>query len=263
MNDNFIDEEQNLSSVAQEGSVVKYNTSILKQPRMNSREARLFLIVVCAVAIVLALIFTLSFVEKFFKEPARESQLFLNTLEKEVDYQMPILNLYTGLDPAAVRESFASAGYESIDLTDEVTLAEGSGYDLVKNSVECDLELTRKFFTENDENLSPSECAMVINGSWRLDSDSPTGNTVRLRYADVESETIDAAIAKAISYQGLETAEVLEFGVDNTGNTFKAGKVLIDGTEYLWRVSAYNLNGVYDIQGLPENSYYVGTRFTL
>ena len=107
--------------------------------------------------------------------------------------------------------------------------------------------------------LSASEAALLLNGSWTLDADRSDGTSMRLRYADFSSGSLDAAIA-----EGFDPATIAEdgMGVDEVGNTFKQGTVDVDGTAYTWKVSALPLSEMYDISGLPETAVYVGVRLS-
>lgn len=85
---------------------------------------------------------------------------------------------------------------------------------------------------------------------------------MRVRYADFASGTADVAIQSAKEAEGLSDIQATDAGVDDSGNTYQAGIVEVNGETYNWRVSVIALSEVYEVSGLPQNALFVGIRFT-
>ena len=169
---------------------------------------------------------------------ARAQASVEENLSREVSYDLPALTSYITLNDDEIKQAVADAGLTVID----------------KGGMSDDPEAK----------LSASEAALLLNGSWTLDADRSDGTSMRLRYADFSSGSLDAAIDAAIAAEGFDPATIAEdgMGVDEVGNTFKQGTVDVDGTAYTWKVSALPLSEMYDISGLPETAVYVGVRLS-
>ncbi len=111
------------------------------------------------------------------------------------------------------------------------------------------------------DKLSAADAVRLLKGAWTLDVSRKAGESIRLRYADFDSGTIEKAVQGAMQAEGLESAEITDNGVDDSGNTFQAGTVATDSGTYNWRVSAIELSEMYDISGLPNTAFFVGIRF--
>ena len=167
---------------------------------------------------------------------ARAQASVEENLSREVSYDLPALTSYITLNDDEIKQAVADAGLTVID--------KGG----MSDDPEAALELIK----------------LPSDGSWTLDADRSDGTSMRLRYADFSSGSLDAAIDAAIAAEGFDPATIAEdgMGVDEVGNTFKQGTVDVDGTAYTWKVSALPLSEMYDISGLPETAVYVGVRLS-
>lgn len=194
---------------------------------------------------------------------ARAQASVKENLSREVAYDLPALTSYIALSDEEIKQAVADAGLTVIDkggMSDDPEAA----LELIKLPSDVSELDAGLMYNKGVSKLSASEAALLLNGSWTLDADRSDGTSMRLRYADFSSGSLDAAIDAAIAAEGFDPATIAEdgMGVDEVGNTFKQGTVDVDGTAYTWKVSALPLSEMYDISGLPETAVYVGVRLS-
>ena len=194
---------------------------------------------------------------------ARAQASVEENLSREVSYDLPALTSYITLNDDEIKQAVADAGLTVIDkggMSDDPEAA----LELIKLPSDVSELDAGLMYNKGVSKLSASEAALLLNGSWTLDADRSDGTSMRLRYADFSSGSLDAAIDAAIAAEGFDPATIAEdgMGVDEVGNTFKQGTVDVDGTAYTWKVSALPLSEMYDISGLPETAVYVGVRLS-
>lgn len=194
---------------------------------------------------------------------ARAQASLEENLTREVPYDLPALTSYMSLSDEEIKQAVADAGYTVID---RGSLQEDpeAPLELIKlpaNVSELDAAV---LYQKGLAKLSASEAALLLNGSWTLDTDRENGTTMVLHYADFASGSIDAALDGAMAAEGFDPATIPDggSGVDEVGNTYKSGTIDVDGTSYAWQVSAVPLSDKYDISGLPDTSVYVGIRLS-
>lgn len=192
---------------------------------------------------------------------ARAQASVEDNLAREVSYDLPVLTQLAVLEDDAIRQTLTDAGYTLYDMSSS---EESSGLDLVKLPSDVTLAEAGVMYAKGVSSLSAGEAALLLNGSWTLDVDRSDGLSLRVRYADFSSGSLEAAVQAAIAAEGFDPATTPQdgSGVDEMGNTYQSGTVDVGGTTYTWRVSAIALSDIYDISGLPETSVYVGIRLT-
>ena len=184
-------------------------------------------------------------------------------LSREVFYDLPALTSYIVLNDDEIKQAIADAGLTVIDkggLSEDPEAA----LELIKLPADVSELDAGLLYNKGVSKLTASEAALLLNGSWTLDADRTEGLSMRLRYADFSSGSLDAAIDAAIAAEGFDPATIAEdgSGVDEVGNTFKQGTVEANGATYSWKVSAIPLSDMYDISGLPETATYIGVRLS-
>ena len=135
------------------------------------------------------------------------------------------------------------------------------GFEVIKLPADLTVEEAGLMYMTGIDKLSAADAVRLLKGAWTLDVSRKAGESIRLRYADFDSGTIEKAVQGAMQAEGLESAEITDNGVDDSGNTFQAGTVATDSGTYNWRVSAIELSEMYDISGLPNTAFFVGIRF--
>lgn len=183
-------------------------------------------------------------------------------LTREVSYDLPQLQNLVVYDDASMKQSFVDAGLTTYLLSDE---SDVSSFNLAKLPADVTVEEAAVMYTKGIANLGAADAAKLLKGSWTLYVDHEGGTSYRLRYTDFDSGSAEAAVDAAITAEGFDPATVgaENQGVDDAGNTYKAGTVVgADGNVYNWRVSAIDLSEIYGVSGLPEDAMYVGIRLT-
>jgi hypothetical protein len=204
------------------------------------------------------------FLSKYFdqvmNEPLRQQEALQENLAREVSYDLPSLAALMPLDDEAMMASLTEAGYTLYERTPVGTNPEG-GFEVIKLPADLTVEEAGLMYMTGIDKLSAADAVRLLKGAWTLDVSRKAGESIRLRYADFDSGTIEKAVQGAMQAEGLESAEITDNGVDDSGNTFQAGTVATDSGTYNWRVSAIELSEMYDISGLPNTAFFVGIRF--
>lgn len=244
-----------------EGAIAYLDGSALARPAFLPRKALpivgIFVIVAAVIGVFLFTYVNDNFIHAATKERAGVEE----NLAREVSIDLPNLAQLMALDDASIQQSFTDAGLTTMVTSQEGDYPEG-GFELVKLPSDVTLAEAGILYMEGISNISTSDAARLLNGSWTLDVNRKDGLTARVRYADFTSGSIDAAIQNAMVAEGLDSSTLGDAGVDSAGNTYQSGTVEVDGTTYTWRVSALPLSNVYKVNGFPETAVYVGIRFT-
>lgn len=190
--------------------------------------------------------------------PVREAEATQTNITREVDYGFPIIKDLIQLDDATIMQIFADNGYSIYNLNsaDE----SGMGFDVIKLPPDVSTVDAALMYSQGVSNLSSSEAALLLNGSWRFTVGRSGYTDANVKYADFSSGGVDQAVQNAIINQGLAETALGESGIDGAGNTFQEGQIDVNGVIYTWRVSSCPLSEVYSVSGLPESAAYVGVR---
>ncbi|MBQ9067832.1 MAG: hypothetical protein IJ131_02065 [Eggerthellaceae bacterium] len=196
--------------------------------------------------------------------PVRYAETIALAINEGRDLNLPVLNNYVDSDNNGIREAFASAGYQTIDV-DALYAREGeepdpNSIDLVKIPSDVPYDRSVELFQGNLRRVEVSDAAHFLASTWRFTTYLADGVDLKVKYAHFTSDTIEEAIAAGIAAQGWTDSTFGESGVDQSGNTYQNGTVQMDDRVLHWTVSACPLDEVYNVNGLPENSYYVGAR---
>lgn len=250
--------EQKEVTYAQGEGPVRYldGSSLLRTGALSRQQLALVAVLVVAAAVIGGA-FLLNVVDSLVHAPEREQAAIEENLTRDVAYDLPQLTAYAQADDATILQSFADAGFATYEIS-----ADENGFDVLKLPADVSAEQAGLMYVQGISNLSATDASLLLNGSWRMTVDRTSGTDMRVRYADFASGSVDAAVAAAIEAEGLSGATMGEAGTDDSGNTYQAGTVEVDGATYSWRVSAIALSAVYDIAGLPETASYVGVRLT-
>lgn len=192
---------------------------------------------------------------------ARTEQSTQDNLTREVSYDLPVLSNLVSYSDQDMQQSFVDAGLTTYLLSDA---SDVGSFNLAKLPADVSVEEAALMYSRGVARLGASDAAKLLKGSWTLYVDHDGGTSLRLRYADFNSGSVDLALDAAIAAQGFNLDTVGDDqGVDDAGNTYKAGTVIgSDGQTYTWRVSTLPLSEMYDISGLPSNAVYVGVRLS-
>lgn len=249
----------------QEGSVYYLDGSSLKRPlKLGPREMVVMLVLV-AIAIGLSIFVYVSTTTSMSEAAARSQATTEENLARDMVYGIPYLPDLIWLTNSDIIAAEENQGYRLYDMGGADGLSEDGTMRFMKIPSDMTLTETASMMAGGGiSSLDAAQAALLLNGSWTFEVQRGENIEMRVRYVDFDAETIDAAIDWAVGYEGFnwENAVETDYGVDAAGNTFRAGTVNVDGYTYGWQVSAIDLSDVYDIQGLPENSVYVGIRYS-
>ncbi len=246
------------------GGPVRYlDDSGLKRPLTAPRQQMAVMAAFVLVAAVIGGILLHSVLDAVNGSAARAQASMEENLARDVSYDLPALAALASLDDASIRQTFADAGYSTVDLSTEEEFPSG-GFELAKLPSDVSTVDAGLMYAQGIAQLSAADAARLLKGSWTLTVDRSEALSMNVRYADFSSGDVNAAVQAAVAAEGFDPATVPEDGqgVDEVGNTFMTGTVDVDGSTYTWRVSAIALSEVYDISGLPDTAVYVGIRLT-
>lgn len=245
------------------GDTVRHlDGSSLLRPQSPSKGSRVAIIVIALVAVVAGVVFLSWFFDTVFHAAAREQASLEENLSRDVSLDLPNVASLASMDDASIEQTLANGGYTTYTISSP-TQDPADPLDIVKLPSDVSLDDAVVLYAQGVSNLSAPDAARLLKGSWRVDSSREDGTSVRVRYADFDSATLEDAISSAIASQGFDEASVTESGTDSSGNVFREGAVDVAGTAATWRVSAIELSNVYSIDGMPANAAYVGIRVTL
>jgi hypothetical protein len=199
-----------------------------------------------------------------FGSAERKQQEIDANLTRDVAYDLPVLSTLVSFDDDTIRQNFADAGYSLYEYSDPADYPNG-GFAEAHFPSDLDNTEATELFDQGISSLDAEEASQLLKGLWMFSVDRSEYLDMRVRYADFSSDSLDAAITAAMEQQGFSAESILAEdgeGVDDVGNTYKAGTIEIDGVTYQWRISAVLLSEVYSISGLPDNALYVGIRIT-
>lgn len=244
------------------GDVRYYDGAELSRPLEMPSRVRVVMYAAMAVAALLGALFLFNYFDSMMNEPLRQQQTLQENLTREVSLDLPLLTKLMPRSDEKVMAVLQKNDYTLYERTPIGTDPDG-GFEVIKLPADVSLEEAGAMYLKGVDKLSAADAVKLLKGGWTLTVSRKNGTSMRLRYADFDSGTIEKAVQNAMAAEGLENATVEDSGVDDSGNTYQTGTVTDkkDRT-YTWRVSVIELSEVYDISGLPNTAYFVGIRFS-
>ena len=244
----------------EEQSVVYPDGSALLRPLDPPRSLKAKMLVPVVAACLIGGAVFLGYANAIIVEPQRQQEALEENITRDVALDLPAIAPLLSMGDQDIMNSLQTSGYTMYEKT-PIGSNEKGGFEVIKLPSDVSLEQAGLMYIMGIDNPDPSDAGLLLHGSWSLSVDRSAGVNIRVRYADFNSQTIDAAIQNAKAAQGLADVQAEEAGVDDSGNTFQTGKVESNGESYTWRISVCPLSDIYSVSGLPENSYYVGIRY--
>ena len=243
-----------------DGVVYPDGSSLLRPQRPTKAVVAVAGVAVVIAAVLGGMLLT-SFIDNVLHAAEREQEAAQANIVRDVAYDLPVVADYMALDNASISTAFTGLGYTIFQVPSAGSSDEGS--DVFKFPSDVTLAEGGLLYAQGISNLSASDAARILTGSWRFTIERGAQTSMRVRYVDFQSGTLEAALAAGMSSQGYDQTMVSESGTDDSGNLYCTGsQMLADGSEATWRVSVIELEHVYDIKGLPSNAVYVGIRVT-
>ncbi len=242
------------------GPVLYPNAEGLKRPMDMPKKLSPIIIGIAAAALVVGIFLAISVSNYFASSAERSEASFEQTINRGVTLDLPILPQFVGMDNASITATLKAAGYSIIDINSITGETSATDLNLVKLPSDVSAADAAIVYSGGISNLTPTQAATYLSGSWRLNVTGGEYLDMRIKYADFTSGDINTAIQSAMVTEGYSASTLGTSGVDASGNTYQNGTIAIGGVTYNWSVSACALSDVYSISGLPSDSYYVGIR---
>lgn len=224
-------------------------------PKQQVRQSFIFV----AIAAIIGIIIFVNYYNTVVVGAENEAKKVNETINRGVTLDLPHLADYATLDNDTIKSVLTEAGYTLYDNSSSADTAAG-GMDIYKLPSDVTLADAAVAYASGISKLSADSAAKYLTGSWRLLTNHSSGTELKLRYADFNSTTANAAISNAIATEGFDSSTAGEIGTDSVGNTIQSGTVVIDDATYYWTVSTCALSSVYSNDGLPSTAQYVGIR---
>ncbi len=258
---NIVAEEQPTRAKGRSG-VYYLDGSVLLEPQKPTRTDWKFISIFVLIAIIISVFFLSWLYNDVINAAAQEQAYLEELLSQDENLNLPDLTSLLSLDDAAIEQLLVDQGYETYIISSSMIDDEDS-IDIVKLPDGMTSDEGASLYATGISNLSLTSAVNLLYGSWRLDITRSSSTTVRVRYADFSSDSLETALASAMSSQGFAESSISSSGTDSAGNLYREGTLTTDVGTLTWRVSAISLSSVYNIDGLPSTSYYVGIRITL
>lgn len=233
----------------------------LSRPLDSPKHVRMATIVALVAAAVIGGIMLFNYFDAVINAPARERAALEENLSQEVSLGMPGLASLMGLsDEDALAALYATGAtfYERVPLGSSPDVS----FEVMRLPDGLSIADAGALYLAGISNLSATDAAKLLHGSWDLSLSRTEGTNLYVRYADFTSGSVQGAIENARGEAGLGDGELTDSGIDEAGNTYATGTVSDSGITYSWRISAISLDEVYDVSGLPDDAVYVGIRLT-
>ncbi len=243
------------------GDVSYLDGAELTRPQEMPARVRTIMFAAMAVAALIGGLFLTKYFDQILNEPIRQQQALQENLTREVSLDLPQIAQLMPENDEDIMTSLSEAGLTLYERTPVGTNPDG-GFEVIKLPPDMTVEEAGLMYVKGIDRLAAADAVRLLKGAWTLDVSRKAGTSMRVRYADFDSGSIEAAVQNAMQAEGLENAKVTDSGVDDSGNTYQAGTVKSDGEKYTWRVSVIDLSEVYDISGLPNTAFFVGIRFS-
>ncbi len=238
--------------------VSRLDGTALSRPFDLTMPARIVMGVAVAAAAVLGGIAVFNVADTVLNADARSQAAFEDVLAREVSLDVPVLKDIALADDAAIRATLEANGAALVDVKD---MSETGGLSVVKLPADVDPTAALALWAGTGS-VSASDAASALYGAWFLNVEREDYVSMTLRYADFESGDESAALAAAVTAEGLDGTQNSEISEDSSGNTIQTGAVDAGGVMYNWQVSVCSLGEVFSVEGMPSSAIYVGVRFT-
>ncbi len=217
--------------------------------------------VAAAIALVAGGVFVYRTADSILYADEREQAALQESLSRDVTLGLPALSTLLPLDDASIMATLQEGGLNVVSLSD--LLGSADGFEVVKlaDGVEASEAVTEAAVWAGTGSVDAAEAVRLLNGSWTLSVDRSDGVNMNARFADFTSGSADAALAAAVTAQGLDGTATGDVTQDSSGNTIQVGQLSTDDALYQWQVSVCPLKDVYAVSGMPNTAMYVGVRF--
>lgn len=244
-----------------ENENIRYlDAGVLSRPLDMTPRVRAGMLVAMAAAAVIGGFILFQYFDAVVNAPQREQAALEENLARDVSLELPALASFVYMSDEEVMGALNASDttiYERVP----VGTSEDGSFEVIKLPEGVSIADAGVMYLTGIENLSTSDMVKLLNGAWTLTVNHSGEANVSVHYADFASLSVQEAVQSAIEQAGLGNEEIVEAGVDDSGNTYAEGTVSDGVNTCSWRVSAISLDEVYEISGIPSNATYVGIRF--
>ena len=257
MFENFL-HPQPIEYTQRNGNVMQLDGTGLARPQKMPLQQK----IIAGALVVAGIVIGCLIINDTVYETARQAALSQESVETNIQREasvstLPALASVVGASDDDIKAYVQAQGFNFYDATSE----SDSGISIYKLPADVSVADAGILYARGVSKLSASQATLLLNGSWQLSTSHEGSNSIIMRYADFKSTSTEAALSAAMNQEGIQTASVSDSGTDDSGNTYRAGTIDINGATYNWRTSAIELDKIYDIKGMPD-AYYVGVRLT-
>ncbi|MCH4184523.1 MAG: hypothetical protein LKF61_03460 [Eggerthellaceae bacterium] len=242
------------------GSIRYMNGSCLNRPLDLPTGKRPVVIIFAVLALIIGIYLSVTLVDSLVNGKSKEISSVEQIISQPVTQNIPVLTSFMPLDDTTIDADLQT--YGSILDIESITHAKDTTIDSIKLSSQMPLTDAITLYTKGLTNISSTDAARFLNGSWRLVVARNGAVDMKLKYADFNSNTADTAISTAMQSQGFTAAEVTSSGTDSSNNTYKTGTTIVDGETYTWQIYVCPLSDIYKVDGFPDTAQYVGIHLT-
>ena len=247
------------------GTIRYYRAPALFEPLGTPRKLWMPILALAAVAAIIGGLFASNIIDNVVHADERQQALLQAALGASQDANIPMLKNYCKNDPEQARAFISGERGDVIYDIEDVELDSSEYIDYV-DFIALPKSLSQETSLAGAENgvssLPPADGVVFLKESWRMTFSRSNNIDVRIRYQDFSAMSVEDAINRAINYQQWQDSVYAESGEDNMGNTYQTGNIEIEDTQFRWSVYACPLEDVFDVDGLPENTFYVSVRMT-
>ncbi len=234
------------------------NGESLSRPFTLPRKERIGQIILVVIAAFIAGALLFSYFDSTTNEPERIQSEMKENLARNVSLDAPNLLSLLDLDDATIDATIKASGATFYDTS---PVGSATTYATIKLPSDVSLEEAGTLYMTGISKLNAAQASLLLNGAWKLEVDRTDGMNISLHFADFKSGSVENAITAAVETQDLERGGEGDSGEDDGyGNAYSTGSIMVNGSSYIWTVSAVALKQVYSVAGLPDTSVYVGVR---
>lgn len=219
-------------------------------------------LIIIAIAVVIAAVALYKVTDTVIFAQQRTEEAVANNVARDVSYDFIHLKDFVDYSDSEL-ESYLESKFDIYKVQPDENFPSG-GFDLFKLPSDVSVSEATTMLQDGFAGMSAENASKLFTGGYRVSMDLSSYFDLKIRYADFKSGSLDVAISNALNEQGFTTSEteITDSGVDESGNTYKAGTIEIGEKTYFWRISAVMLDDVYSIKNMPEKGVYVGVRIT-
>ncbi len=250
--------ENRVGYTYKEGNIAYLDPLPLTRPFTMPRAQRIIALCIFIVGIVIAVILINTFVVSRWSESMmRENTIQANMTREPAITTIPLMTTLINRSDEEIKDLFKNDGFLILDVSDKNKSSDMALYRLPNDVT---LEEAQRFYQQGLNSLNAVDGSRFFVGSWYFATERVNGTSMIVRYADFSTTDPQIAVQNALAKEGIDPASVTKSGIDDSGNTFTSGNVIVEGVNCSWKISALPLKEVYKIPGLTDSGCYVGFR---